>query len=49
MAASAAPTDSRVVMVTGGAQGIGFGIAQRFAAKGCKIALLDMNSVSGPG
>ncbi|CAE7948054.1 LRA5 [Symbiodinium sp. KB8] len=39
----AAATRSRVVAVTGGAQGIGFGIAKMFARDGCSVALLDMN------
>lgn len=42
----AAATRSRVVAVTGGAQGIGFGIAKMFARDGCSVALLDMNKVS---
>lgn len=35
--------DGRVVIVTGAARGIGFGIAQRFAAEGASIAILDLN------
>ncbi|MFG1357587.1 SDR family NAD(P)-dependent oxidoreductase [Xanthobacter pseudotagetidis] len=36
--------ESDTVIVTGGAQGIGFGIAQAFAAKGCGVALFDINA-----
>ena len=43
--ASAGAGRPRVVAVTGGAQGIGFGIAQMFARDGCSVALLDMNKV----
>lgn len=35
--------DGRVAIVTGAARGIGFGIAQRFAAEGASIAILDLN------
>src|SRR4051812_24041584 len=33
----------RVALVTGGAQGIGAGIAARLAADGAKVAVLDLN------
>ena len=35
--------DERVVVVTGAARGIGFGIAQRFASEGASVALLDLD------
>lgn len=35
--------DGRVAIVTGAARGIGFGIAQRFAAEGASIAILDLD------
>ena len=34
---------NKVVVVTGGASGIGFALCKRFAADGAKIALLDMD------
>ncbi|GMQ49534.1 SDR family NAD(P)-dependent oxidoreductase [Vibrio sp. 10N] len=33
-----------VVVITGGAQGLGFAMAQRFAGKGANIALIDANA-----
>jgi NAD(P)-dependent dehydrogenase (short-subunit alcohol dehydrogenase family) len=38
----------RVVLVTGGAQGIGQGIASRFAAHGATVAIADLN-LARPG
>ena len=35
--------DHRVAVITGAARGIGFGIAQRFAAEGASIAVLDLD------
>ncbi len=35
--------DSRVVVITGAARGIGFGTAQRFAAEGASVAILDLD------
>ena len=34
----------KVVVITGGAQGLGFAMAKVFAAKGAKLALLDINA-----
>jgi NAD(P)-dependent dehydrogenase (short-subunit alcohol dehydrogenase family) len=33
----------KVVLVTGGAGGIGLGIAKAMAAEGCRVALADTN------
>ena len=35
--------DKKVVMITGGAQGIGEGIARRLAAEGALVAIADLN------
>ena len=37
------PTDGRVVLITGPANGIGRAIAARFAAAGCRLVLLDLH------
>jgi len=37
------PSDTRVVLITGAADGIGRGIATVFARAGCKLTLLDIN------
>lgn len=37
----------QVAMVTGGAQGIGLAIVERFVEDGCKVAILDINSDKG--
>ena len=36
--------DGQVAVVTGGAQGLGFAIAQRLLASGAKVSLWDMNA-----
>ncbi len=36
--------DNQVAVVTGGAQGLGFAIAQRLLASGAKVSLWDMNA-----
>jgi 3-oxoacyl-[acyl-carrier protein] reductase len=38
--------DGRVAVITGAARGIGFGTAQRFAAEGASIAILDLDESS---
>jgi len=36
--------DGRIAVVTGGAQGIGFAVAQRLVAGGARVSLWDMNA-----
>ncbi len=38
--------DGRVAVITGAARGIGFGTAQRFAAEGASVAVLDLDESS---
>lgn len=38
--------DGRVVAITGAARGIGFGTAQRFAAEGASVAILDLDEAA---
>jgi 3-oxoacyl-[acyl-carrier protein] reductase len=38
--------DARVVVVTGAARGIGFGIATRFAEEGASVAVLDLDEAN---
>lgn len=35
--------DGQTAVVTGGAQGLGFAIAQRFVAEGARVVLGDLN------
>lgn len=44
-AARGKPLAGQVAIVTGGGQGIGFGIATRLGELGAKLALFDMNEV----
>ena len=39
--------ENRVAVVTGGASGIGFGVAERLAEAGAKVALLDIDADRG--
>ncbi len=47
MAAHYPDLAEKVVLVTGGASGIGAAIVRRFAAQGCKVAFIDMNDAAG--
>ena len=38
--------DGRIAVITGAARGIGFGTAQRFAAEGASVAILDLDEPS---
>ena len=39
--------NDRVVIISGGASGIGFGTAKRLSELGAKISILDVNKVNG--
>ena len=43
--------DGRTAVITGGAQGIGFAIAERFVAEGARVVLgdLDLDATDGRG
>jgi len=43
---SAKRLDGRIAVVTGGAQGIGFGIARRLADEGAHVVIADVNEVA---
>ncbi len=39
--------ENKVAVVTGAAQGIGLGVAQRFCAEGAQVMMLDINEDVG--
>jgi NAD(P)-dependent dehydrogenase (short-subunit alcohol dehydrogenase family) len=39
--------ENKVAIVTGGAHGIGFAVARRYAAEGAKVVIADVDSVAG--
>ncbi len=41
--------DEKICLVTGGASGLGRGIAQRFVEEGARVMLTDVNAQAGPG
>lgn len=47
MNSSQQPLQNRVVVITGGARGLGLGMAQRFAAAGDQVIIADVNEETG--
>ena len=39
--------ENRVVLVTGGASGIGKGIVRKFAQRGCQVIIFDVQDEKG--
>ena len=39
--------DEQIAIVTGGATGIGYGIAKRLASEGAKVVIVDIDGAPG--